>query len=325
MKKQNDKIIYVGFLAMLLVFLSACGGQNADVQKDSGVPEESQLITFTDALGQEVKVNHPQRVAILIGSFADVWVTAGGKDTIVAAADDTWTQFSLGLSDEVINLGSTRSINLEALIQANPDFIIASSNTTESIDLRNTFDQMGIPSAYFFVSTFDEYLQMLDICTRITGCRENYQRFGLDIKTQIEKTKDRIDETRPRVMYIRATGSSCKVKNSEGSVLGEMLQDMGCINIADSEKSLLENLSLESIVAADPDMIFVVLQGSDKAKAEAVLENALLSNPAWQTLTAVKNNRYYIMDQNLYNLKPNARWGEAYEQLAEILYPYPKG
>ena len=26
------------------------------------------------------------------------------------------------------------------------------------------------------------------------------------------------------------------------------------------------------------------------------------------------------MDQQLYNLKPNARWGEAYEKLAEILY-----
>ena len=26
------------------------------------------------------------------------------------------------------------------------------------------------------------------------------------------------------------------------------------------------------------------------------------------------------MDQALYNVKPNARWGEAYEGLADILY-----
>ena len=52
-----------------------------------------------------------------------------------------------------------------------------------------------------------------------------------------------------------------------------------------------------------------------------MLESTLLSNPAWSTLTAVKEGRYYVMDQTLYNLKPDARWGEAYEQLADILYP----
>ena len=34
-----------------------------------------------------------------------------------------------------------------------------------------------------------------------------------------------------------------------------------------------------------------------------------------------RNGRYYVMDQRLYNVKPNARWGEAYEKLADILYP----
>ena len=50
------------------------------------------------------------------------------------------------------------------------------------------------------------------------------------------------------------------------------------------------------------------------------LEAELLSNPAWNGLTAVREGRYHIMDNRLYNLKPNARWGEAYEKLADILY-----
>ena len=56
-------------------------------------------------------------------------------------------------------------------------------------------------------------------------------------------------------------------------------------------------------------------------RTQAVLETTLLNNPAWQSLTAVQEGRYYVMDPNLYNLKPNARWGEAYEQLADVLYP----
>ena len=102
---------------------------------------------------------------------------------------------------------------------------------------------------------------------------------------------------------------------------GVMLADLGCVNIADSESGLLENLSLETILAADPDYIFVVIQGTDTTKAERLLETTRLSNPAWNELTAVREDRYHVMDQRLYNVKPNARWGEAYEKLADILYP----
>ena len=90
-----------------------------------------------------------------------------------------------------------------------------------------------------------------------------------------------------------------------------------------SSDLLLEDLSIEGIAAADPDHIFAVLQGADKDKAQAALERALLSNPAWSALRAVREGRFHTLDHTLYNVKPNARWGEAYEQLADILYPTP--
>ena len=78
---------------------------------------------------------------------------------------------------------------------------------------------------------------------------------------------------------------------------------------------------MEVILAQDPDYIFLVYQSADPAVAEAVADAALRADPAWQSLRAVQENRCYVLDQSLYNLKPNARWGEAYEQLADILYP----
>ncbi|NMB09003.1 MAG: ABC transporter substrate-binding protein [Tissierellia bacterium] len=45
------------------------------------------------------------------------------------------------------------------------------------------------------------------------------------------------------------------------------------------------------------------------------------SNPAWSTLSAVKNDRYIILPKDLYMFKPNHRYAEAYEGLAKILYP----
>lgn len=311
------------FCALAMVWtLSACGAAGAGDSLES--PEDAsagELVRFTDDLGREVELSRPKRVAVLIGSFADIWCLAGGRETIVAASDNAWTDFDLNLPGDVAHLGSTKDTNLENLIAAEPDLVLASSNTTANVELLETFERMGLPSAYFQVSTFDEYLRMLEICTRLTGHEENYDTYGRAVGARVEAAKARATGTNPTALYVRASGSSCKVKNSQDSVLGEMLADLGCVNIADSNTGLLENLSLETIVALDPDYIFVVLQGGDSSGAQAMFESTLLSNPAWNGLCAVREGRYYTMDDHLYNLKPNARWGEAYEQLADILYP----
>ena len=300
-------------LLLAAVLLSGCG-QTA--QSSS----QAETVDFQDDLGRQVSVPQPRRVAALIGSFADIWCLAGGKDSLAAAAHDAWTSLDLGLPESVADLGAIKEPSLEALIAAEPDLVLASSKTDADVAMLETLEDMGIPVAYFSVSTFGEYLRMLDICTQLTGQRDSYERYGTALQRQIDGAVAQSDGSRPKVLYVRATGASVKVKNSEDSVLGEMLRDLDCENIADSDTGLLENLSLEAILAADPEYIFVVIQGSDPTDAEANLEKTLLSNPAWQSLTAVKEGRYYVLDSALYNLKPNARWGEAYEKLANILY-----
>ncbi len=315
------------YLALALCLLlagcapSAAPGTSSESSSGESTQQETQAVTFTDDLGRQVTVENPQRVAVLIGSYADIWCLAGGKDTLVAAANDAWTSFDLGLGEDVANLGGVKETNLEVLLAAQPDLVLASSNTAAQVDLLPTLEQAGLNVAYFMVSNFDEYLHMLDICTQITGREDCYQQYGQALEEQVEQARQRADGSQPKVLYVRATGSSCKVKNSQDSVLGEMLADLDCINITDSQSSLLEQLSLEVILQEDPDFIFAVLQGSDPTDAQRTLDETLLSNPAWQSLTAVKEGRFHVMDDQLYNLKPNARWGEAYEQLAQILYP----
>ncbi len=293
------------------MLLSGCGGKDIEAPVRSGV-------TFTDDLGRTVTVDNPQRVAAMIGSFADIWCLAGGKETLAAAADDAWTSFDLGLDNTTANLGAIKTPSVETLLAAQPDFVLASCNTVSNVEMEETFAGAGITAAYFDVQNFEDYLRMLKICTEITGCEENYEVYGLKVQRQIEAAIERCNQISPTVLCIRATGVSCKVKGGKDNVLGEMLTDLGCVNVADGS-SMLENLSLEAIIAADPDYIFAVLQGADSSAAQKKLENTLLLNPAWASLRAVKEGRFYTLDNSLYNLKPNARWGEAYEKLAEIL------
>lgn len=302
-------------LCVLAMLLSACGSAAAAPDAESGV-------TFTDALGRTVCVSKsPERVAALLGSFADVWVLSGG--TLCAAPNDAWEDFGLE-SDGAVNLGGAHSPSLELLLAADPDFVIASASTASNVEMRETLEAAGITVAYFDVDNFYDYLDMLQICTDLTGRKELYEQNGLQLQARIEEIKKQYAaaELSPQertVLLIRASASSIKVKGSEGTILGEMLADLGCINIADSDESLLENLSVESVIRQSPHHIFVVTMGSDTDGAKASLDRMMQENPAWSTLEAIQSGRMYMMDKALFNLKPNDRWAEAYETLYETL------
>lgn len=312
---------------LLACTLTACApsASSSDNNAQSGgsavSSSQTQTITFTDDLGRTVTLERPERVAALIGSFADIWCLAGGQDSLVATANDAWTSFDLGLDDSVLDLGGVKEPNFEILLSAQPDLVLASCNTTANVDMRASLEQANIPVAYFDIQHFSDYQRMLEICTQLTGCPERYTQYGEEVGKEIEQAVARQDGSAPTVLCMRTTGSSCKVKGSQDFLLGEMLADLGCVNVADQDSALLEDLSLEAIMAADPDYIFVVLQGSDPTDAQETLERTLLSNPAWGSLRAVQENHFYTLEHTLYNLKPNARWGEAYEKLADILYP----
>ena len=315
-------------ILLLSLLLSACGGlaarpaesQPGDGSRPADVSSEAGKITFTDALGQEFSVDPPERAAVMIGSFADVWVLAGGEDALAATANDGWESYGLELEEEVVNIGSPMKPNVELVLGSEPDLIIASSLSPSNLELKETFDNAGIPAAYFDVSSFQDYLDLLELFTRLTGHPENFETYGAAVKERVDEAVARCSvlDFAPKALTIQVSGSSVKVKNSEDNVLGPVLKDLGFLNIADQDDSLLEDLSLEAILQADPDYIFAVYHGTDEAAAQENLEATLLSNPAWASLSAVQRGDFYILDRRMYSLKPNALWGDAYEQLADI-------
>lgn len=315
MKLSNKKRVAVLLLvlALLITSLVSCTG---------GSNEGADTVSVTDALGRCVSVpKEPSRVAALLGSFADVWVLSGG--TLCAAADDAWDDFGLSLLDAV-NIGGAHSPSLELLLSADPDLVLASASTASNVNMRETLEDLGICVIYFDVDNFYDYLEMLNVCTDITGRKDLYEQNGLAVKAQIDDIKAKyasadVPESQRSVLLLRASSSAVKAKGSDGTVLGEMLADLGCVNIADTDASMLESISVETVIRQEPQYIFVVTMGSDTDAAKASVERMMGESPAWASLDAIKNGRMYVMDKTLFNLKPNARWAQAYGELYEIL------
>lgn len=303
-------------LPVFLIFLLLCGCGRQDT------PPVHSAITFQDDLGRQITLERPpERVAALLGSFADIWTLAGGQ--LCAAAEDAWSDFGLELP-QAVNIGGAHSPNLELVLAAEPELVLASASSASNLKMQQPLESAGIAVAYFDVDHFDDYLRMLKICTQITGRQELYTQNGLALQERIgqikaELARQDLPEAEKTVLLLRVHSGSVKAKGSQGTVLGEMLLDLGCVNIADSDQSLLENLSVESVIRQAPYRIFVVTMGDDTQKALENLQSLLTDNPAWGTLEAVTEGRLHIMDRKLFNMKPNAGWANSYEQLYKIL------
>lgn len=299
-------------LICFLIFTAGCTGT---APKNSS--SESAGVEFTDSLGRSVRVANHDRVVVASGSFAQTWLLAGGK--LAGTTDDSF-QDHLGLPGDVTNVGSLHSPNLESILALNPGLVILSADISGHAALSKQLNAAHIPTAYFSVEVFADYLKMLKICTEITGRADLYEKNGLSVQKQVQAVIAKTaGKPSPKVLLLRAGAGTVTARNSD-TMAGAMLKEMGCVNIADSETGLLDHLSMEVIIQQNPDFIFTTTMGDSEEKAKKALQDTLLSNPAWSNLNAVKNGRYVTLPKELFHLKPNNRWAEAYEQLREILY-----
>ncbi|HQA60428.1 MAG: ABC transporter substrate-binding protein [Tepidanaerobacteraceae bacterium] len=317
---MRRKILII--LVLLMVIVAGCSNDKVDETAHVDSEGSKAYYSFTDSLGNSVMLQEkPQRVVSLVGSYAQTWMLAGGE--VIGVTDDVISEGRFEISEEISIVGTVKEPNVEEVLSLSPDFVLLSPDIENHLKIRQILEDAAIPHAYFKVEYFEDYLKMLDICTDITGNKDLYEEHGLKIKEEIDGILSRIEDAgldhKPTVLFVRAFSSGAKAKKDD-NLTCKMLEDLGTVNIASKYPSLLEELSIEEIIQEDPDYIFVTTMGSTEKAIEA-LRNGIEKNPAWNSLTAVKNDRYIILPKELFHYKPNAKWGESYRYLAEIIYP----
>lgn len=318
----------VAFALLAAMLLTSCAVQpqaadatqpDTQAQQEATLSAPAQPLTFTDALGYSVTLSSWERVASLYGSFAETWVLAGGA--LAGVTDDAVEERGMELGEDIVQLGGVKQPNLEEIIAVDPDFVILSADIAGHVDLHEALTSAGIPHAYYRVDRFSDYLEMLEQFCRMTGREDLYAQNGLAVQTEIDRILDIVQgQPAPTALLLRAFSTGAKAKG-EDNLAGVMLRELGAENLVEQYESLLEDVSLEEVIAADPDFIFVVTMGSSEAAALDYMKQNFESNPAWAGLTAVREGRYIQLPKNLFHYKPNARWGESYAYLAKILYP----
>ena len=282
--------------------------------------ESAGEVSITDSNGSQITLDtSAPRVVAAYGSFAEAWLLAGGE--LVGVTQDALEQRDLGLPEDIAVVGTVKEPNAEEIIALEPDLVLLASDITAQAEIRDVLENAGLACAFFQVDTFADYAFMMEQLCAVTGREDLYEENVTQVSQQIEEAqaKAALSSTRPNVLLIRAFSTGIKAKTDD-ELAGAILKDLGAHNIADDHPSMLEDLSLEEVIAANPDYIFVTTMG-DEQKALEYLNGLIDQNPAWSQLSAVQEDRYIVLPKDLFHYKPNNRWGESYQYLGEILYP----
>lgn len=263
----------------------------------------------------------PQKVAVLFSSYAQVWQLAGGKVSITVEESVTRDLVTKG-DVHIVGQGSGKEINFELLLSYQPDLVILTADYESQLEIADRLRVFDIPVLVLRVDSFADYLKMLSVFTQILDTKDNYQMYGSKVLDSIEHLLNQTSKItdHPNVLFLRAYSYGAKVKTREHFV-GQMLYELGAVNIAESEQFPLDTLSPEVIAASNVDYIFISIMGDDEEAVIDYVERELLVQPAFSSLAAVKSHKYYILPKELFSFKPNQNWAKAYEYLANLLYP----
>lgn len=284
-------------------------------------PEEKpDTVTFTDSLGKSITLNKkPQRVVCLQTSFLDLWDLAGGK--VVGRAD---TKESVpAAAKDVETIGLYTSPNLEKILALQPDLVLISTDVSAQVALIPILEKNNIQYAAFKYDTFKDYAKILKVYTELTDRADIYQAKGVEVAKKIDAIIAKVPQNKkPNILLLLGSTKTVSVRLPNTTV-GEMLQDLGTVNIAYDTKlksADMETFSMERVIEKNPDFIFVQTMG-DIDETTARIKKDIEANPAWSYLKAVKEGKYIFLPKDLFLFKPNERYAEAYEELAKMLYP----
>ncbi|MGH8093426.1 MAG: cobalamin-binding protein [Chthoniobacterales bacterium] len=100
----------------------------------------------------------------------------------------------------------------------------------------------------------------------------------------------------------------------------ELVEIAGGIDVLGRKHQQSVQIAWEEVLAAQPEVIVLVLCGYDATRAARDLE-ILREYPGFETLPAARSNRIHPIDANAYFSRPGPRIVDSLEMLAGVLHP----
>jgi iron complex transport system substrate-binding protein len=261
--------------------------------------------TITDFQGLTVTIPSPaniQRVAILTSPPNVITFILGVNDKMCATSNAIKGSVFLNnmyprLKDIPAVRASAGKVNIEALLQTNPDFCMGSD-----IDLQPVDKATKIPTLrsveYNVVTYPDQQKKEVRFFGQVFGQEARAEKYCTYIDNNvatIKKALSGLTDSQKLKVYVGFNADHLTTFGSD-TFMDEWIQAGGCINAAHPVSTIggseggLAAISMEQVLSWNPEIMII-----DTGTPEA-----LYSDPLWANIPAVKNKKVYMLPKGMF-------------------------
>lgn len=295
------------FTAILSIFflLIGCSAKGDETASATKTEKGKEKIEVTDLSGRKVTFDKaPESFATLSMGDMDIIHALGGK--IVGRPDAKIT-----LPEDVKKIqviGNAHQPNFEQIASVKPDVLIANNGFQKNAP---TVERQGTKVMISSANSVQDIQKNIELYGTIMKKEDKAKELNQKINDQIKQYEKKSDVK--ALLVYGAPGTYLAALPT--SLTGDILEKTGGKNIAADFPEMKEypqyaQLSVERIIEANPDVIYLITHG-DPNSVKKAFEGEMMKNEAWKNLDAVKQNRVVILPPDLFGSNPGTKVTEA--------------
>ncbi|MEI7831828.1 MAG: ABC transporter substrate-binding protein [bacterium] len=328
---KSSMVAFIGLVMVLLVGLYLIMNKVAKSRPSVKTPivrgADAFPLTVTDVFGEQVKIPYqPQHIISMAPAVTETLYALGRGKYVIA--DTTFCDYPED-AKKLPHIGGYLDPNIEQIIALKPDLIIGMRG-----NMKDTLEQMHklyMPLIAVDPTDYDSTMETIKLIGQVVGESPEAEKLVQTLKDQraavTEKIKTLPVEQLPRTLYLFELGDDL-YSAGPGSHIDQLITLAGGKNIAGDVQTPWPKLSLEKVIADDPQAIIVLAaKGTpDQLTADGAL-NYFRGDERWANVSAVKDGRVAVVEDDLISRPGSPRQGIALQQLAAALHPdlFPAG
>ena len=291
------KISFTAF-ALLIIFTVSCTKRNIQTESSTKTKESVQVQTV-----KENTLNYPQRIVALSPSAGEILFAVGAEEQVAAVSE--FTDYPPeAASKPVVGGFDGKTLSMESILGFKPDFLYLTDGMHNF--LIEQLDSYGIK---YYISKGDSIKavmqEILDI-GMLTGHAEKAAEIVQDMTKKIGGIKKADSSS----LYYEVWNAPFMTAGSR-SFINDIIFTSGAENIFADIDEAYPIVSEETIIARQPE--YILIPASCGITVEAVK-----ARNGWASIPAVKNNKIFLIDDNVYT-RPGPRVADVVVELNALL------
>ncbi|ANY66647.1 ferrichrome ABC transporter [Paenibacillus sp. BIHB 4019] len=252
--------------------------------------------TITDGAGHDIVLEEqPKRIAVLHPLYLDYFFALDTPPIASGSAASALAEYATlkpyADTADVIDLGSGRELNLEKIIEANPDVIVTFKGHIDAL-----YDELSKIAPVVQINYADTWEEATLLSAQIVGKEELAEQYIKETKAAIEQSKQQLGALKDKTFALLRVGD-------DGTFIAQGTNNTMYYNETTGFGLLVPKgypadndvLSVEALSDMNPD--YIIFQHDIEVAKAAVKQNEKLA--VWQSLAAVKNNHVLYFDNSL--------------------------